>query len=60
MLNTMKILMKKDPKFRIGDNVRISKHENIFHKGYIRNCSEEVSKFPKLKIQFRGLTLLAI
>ena len=26
---------KKDPKFKIGDHVRISKYENIFAKGYI-------------------------
>ena len=33
---------KKDPKFKVGDNVRISKHKNIFAKGYAPNCSEEV------------------
>ena len=31
----------EDPKFKVGDNVRISKYENIFAKGYVRNCSEE-------------------
>ena len=30
----------KDPKFRIGDIVRISKYKNIFTKGYTPNCSE--------------------
>ena len=25
---------KKDPKFKVGDNVRISKYKNIFAKGY--------------------------
>ena len=25
---------KKDPKFKIGDHVRISKYKNIFAKGY--------------------------
>ena len=25
---------KKDPKFKVGDNVRISKYKNIFTKGY--------------------------
>ena len=29
------IANKKNPKFKVGDNVRISKHENIFAKGYI-------------------------
>ena len=30
----MKILIKKDPKFKIGDHVRISNYKNIFAKGY--------------------------
>ena len=30
-------LNKKDPKFKIGDHVRISKHKNIFAKGYTPN-----------------------
>ena len=33
---------KKDPKFKVGDHVRISKYKNIFTKGYVPNCSEEV------------------
>ena len=28
---------KKDPKFKIGDHVRISKYKNIFAKGYTPN-----------------------
>ena len=32
----------KDPKFKIGDHVRISKYKNIFAKGYTPNGSEEV------------------
>ena len=28
---------KKDPKFQIGDHVRISKYKNIFAKGYTPN-----------------------
>ena len=27
----------KDPKFKVGDIVRISKHKNIFSKGYVPN-----------------------
>ena len=27
----------KDPKFKVGDHVRISKYKNIFAKGYARN-----------------------
>ena len=31
---------KKDPKFKVGDRVRISKYKNIFAKGYTQNWSE--------------------
>ena len=41
MLNIMKIhQIKKNPKFKVGDNVRISKYKNIFAKGYTPNWSE--------------------
>ena len=30
----------KNPKFKVGDNVRISKYKNIFAKGYTPNWSE--------------------
>ena len=40
---------KKDPKFKVGDNVRISKYKNIFAKGYTRNWSEEVFAISKIK-----------
>ena len=33
---------KKNPKFKIGDHVRVSKYKNIFSKGYLRNWSEEI------------------
>ena len=33
---------KKNPKFKIGDYVRISKYKNIFSKGYFPNSSEEI------------------
>ena len=42
MLNTMKIRIKKNPKFKVDDHVRISKYKNIFAKGYTPNWSEEV------------------
>ena len=40
---------KKDPKFKVGDNVRISKYKNIFAKGYTPNWSEEVFVVSKIK-----------
>ena len=49
MLNTMRILIKKDPKFKVGDQVRISKYKNIFSKGYTSNWSEEVFVISGIK-----------
>ena len=39
----------KDPKFKVGDHVRISKYENIFAKGYTSNWSGEVFVVKKVK-----------
>ena len=39
----------KDPKFKIGDHVTISKYKNIFAKGYMPNWSEEVFIISKNK-----------
>ena len=50
----------KDPKFKVRDDVRISKHKNIFAKGYTQNWSEEVLLIIKLKIPFHGHMLLMI
>ena len=33
---------EKDPTFKIGDHVRISKYKYIFAKGYTPNWSEEI------------------
>ena len=40
---------KKDPKFKVGDHVRISKYKNIFAKGYSPNWSEEDFVVNKIK-----------
>ena len=40
---------KKDPKFKVGDHVRISKYKNIFAKGYAPNWSEEDFTVSKIK-----------
>ena len=39
----------KNPKFKIGDHVRISKYKNIFAKGYMPHWSEEIFVFSKIK-----------
>ena len=36
-----------EPKFKVGDHVRISKYKNIFVKGYTPNWSEEVFAIKK-------------
>ena len=40
---------EKDPKFKVGDHVRISKYKNIFAKGYAPNWSEEIFVVKKIK-----------
>ena len=40
---------KKNPKFKIGDHVRIYKYKNIFAKGYAPNWSEEIFVINKIK-----------
>ena len=37
------------PKFKVGDNVKISKYKNLFAKGYALNWSEEVFMIKKIK-----------
>ena len=48
-INTNKETNDKDPKFKVGDRVRISKYKNIFAKGYTPNWSEEVFVIKKVK-----------
>ena len=40
---------KEDPKFKVCDNVRISKYKKTFAKGYVSNWSEEVFVINKVK-----------
>ena len=48
-INADKEINNKDPKFKVGHHVRISKYKNIFAKGYIPNWSEEVFVIKKVK-----------
>ena len=41
-IDSSKQINYKDPKFKVGDIVRISKYKDIFAKRYIPNCSEEI------------------
>ena len=48
-INANKEIDNKDPKFKVGDRVRISKYKSIFAKGYMPNWSEEVFVIKKVK-----------
>ena len=48
-IDSSKEIYSKDPKFKIGDTVRISKYENIFPRGYVSNWFEEVFVIKKVK-----------
>ena len=48
-INTSKEINNKDPKFKVGDRVRISKYKRIFAKGYMPNWSEEVFVIKNVK-----------
>ena len=41
-IDNIKEQNKEDPKFKVGDYVRISKYKNIFSKDYLPNWSEEI------------------
>ena len=55
-----KLINDKDPKFKVGDHVTISKYKNTFPKGYTPNWSEENFVIKMLKILFHGHMLLVI
>ena len=48
-INSDKEVNDKDPKFKIGDHVRISKYKNIFAKGHTPNWSEAILVIKKVK-----------
>ena len=52
---------EKDPKFKVGDRVRISKYKKTFLlKDILQIGQKKFLLLVKLKIQFRGLMLLVI
>ena len=48
-IDSSKKVNDKDPKFKVGDHVKISKYKNIFAKGYTPNWSEEIFVVSKIK-----------
>ena len=59
-IDSSKDVTDKDPKFKVGGHVRISKHKNVFAKGYSPDWSEDVFAIKEVKIQFHGDMLLII
>ena len=43
-----KAINDKDPKFKVSDNVKMSKYENIFAKSYFSNWPEEAFMIKKI------------
>ena len=48
-IDSKKEINGKQHKFKVGDTARISKHKNIFVKGYVSNWSEKVFVIKKVK-----------
>ena len=48
-INIDKKVNNKDPKFKVGDHVRISKYKNIFAKGYTPYWPEEIFVIKGIK-----------
>ena len=48
-INIGKKVNDKDPKFKVGDQERMSKYKNIFAKGCTRSWSEEISVIKEIK-----------
>ena len=48
-INIDKDVNNKDPKFKVGDHMGISKYKNIFAKDYTPNWSEEIFVIKGIK-----------
>ena len=59
-INTDKETNDKDPKFKVGDRVRISKYKTMLLKATPQIGLKKYLLLKKLKILFHGLTLLMI
>ena len=58
-INFNKEINDQDPKFKIGNIVRISKYKNVFAKGYVPNWSEEVFVIKKIKSTFPWIYVIS-
>ena len=59
-VDSKKEVNNKDPKFKVGDYVKISKYKKLFAKGYTPNWSEEIFIVSKIKNKSHGHMLLMI
>ena len=59
-LHSSKEVNDEDPKFKVGDHVRIFEYKNIFATRYIPNWFEEVFVIKNSKIRFHRHMLLMI
>ena len=59
-INSSKEINDKDPKFKIGDTVRISKYKNIFTKGHVLNWLKKFLCLKNLNKLCHGHILLLI
>ena len=48
-INIGKEINDKDPQFKVGNHVRISKYKNICAKSYTPNWSEEILVIKEIK-----------
>ena len=53
-IDSVKTFNDRDPKFKVGDHVRISKGKSIFAKGYTPNWSEEIFVIKEVKNTVQG------
>ena len=59
-INTDKEINDKDPEFKVGDHVRISKYKKFLLKATLQIGLKKYLLLKKLKILFPGLMLLMI
>ena len=60
-IDSSKEVNSKDPKFKVGNHVKMSKYKSIFGKGYTSNWSEEIFVIKEVKkARFHGHMLSII
>ena len=59
-IDSNKEINNRVPKFKVVNNVRISKYKNVFAKGYVPNWSEEVFVIKKVESTSPWMLLLIL